>query len=326
MYFLYLNDKCIYTNTRFINKSKTVVGSIAPIRFGNIEIPAVSSATDSSFNISLCKLFSEFLERNIIGVHYKSEKRILTYDLLNCELDYLPASDFSYGEEGKYNCVDTTGSAAGNNSYDVINKAISELIEKNELFLFWYCKKGKLIENNIFIQKILFNYGLAEFENFLFMSNNLSNWPTVIYVSFNNKAIVTTGICCAKKLSDAIEGAICEGKTLRVLDVLKHPNTDNRMKLEVYNFIRNYTSESKTVNQNLKRTLIHDLKIADWIDDLYIGLFDSSIHGKVVTVSSNSLIKCIPNNENLAFCRNTHIVKKNIGDFSHITEVDCVIL
>ena len=36
MYFLYLNDKCIYTNTRFINKSKTVVGSIAPIRLGSL--------------------------------------------------------------------------------------------------------------------------------------------------------------------------------------------------------------------------------------------------------------------------------------------------
>ncbi|MGT2910756.1 YcaO-like family protein [Streptococcus cameli] len=323
MYFLHLNDKCIYTNLRFINKSKTVVGSIAPIRFGNLEIPAVSSATDNSLNISLCKLFSEFLERNIIGVHYKSKKSILTYDLLNDSSEYMLASDFSYGENGKFNCVDTTGSAAGNDSYEIINKAISELIEKNELLLFWYCRKGKLIENNCLIQDILLKYGLAEFENFLFISNNLSNWPTVIYISFNNKELVTTGICCDKKLSDAIEGAICEGKTLRVMDVLKC--TDIKTKLDVYNFIRNYTSVSETVNQNLKGTLIHGLMIADWIDDLYISLFDSSNRGKVVTVSSSSLIKCIPNNENLTFCSDTYIVKKNNIDFSSL-EVDCAIL
>ncbi|HEL1759498.1 TPA: YcaO-like family protein [Streptococcus suis] len=324
MYFLHLNDKCIHTNIRFINKPKTVVGSVAPIRFGDLEVPAVSSATDSRLNVSLCKLFSEFLERNIIGVHYKSQKTLLTYDLLNCKLEYLQASDFSYGEKGKFNCVDTTGSAAGKTSYDVINKAISELIEKNELFLFWYCRKGKLIENNSFIQDILLKYGLAEFENFLFISNNLSNWPTIIYISFNNTELVTTGICCDKKLSKAIEGAICEGKTLRVLEVLRGLNI--KTELDVYNFIRNYSSVGEMMNQNLKRTLIHDLMIADWIDDLYISLFDSSIRGKVVTVSSNSLIKCIPNNENLVFCRDTYIVKKNIVDFSRLTEVDCIIL
>lgn len=88
----------------------------------------------------------------------------------------------THGDDPIYGHQDTTGTASGLDSPMLIEKAICELLEKNELMLMWYKKLCYLIKITDTVSKILKKYGLKEKNVKIFYSQNISNIHTIIFL------------------------------------------------------------------------------------------------------------------------------------------------
>lgn len=311
-----------------MRKTNSFLASFALLRFSTYEFPAVSSAIAKGFQLPVKKSFSEHLERFYTSLAYQSKQEILSYDLLNNRIKTNKLGLFSYGPNKRFGYVDSTGTAAQNAySYNIVNKAISELLEKNELFLFWYHKLGQCLSLDKQTKKLLTDYGLSDLDCYLFQCNNLSTWPTIITIFIKNNRIVTTGICCHKNLSMAIEGAISEAKVLRFMHMLQYkpvlelPDTIHAQAIKHIQDI-NFSVEKQRGKFLFVEHL--DIAIADWIKNLQVAVIGKNRY-KVITFFSDSLIKCVPNIEKLKYCTNVDIFKQY--PIANINEhIDCVVL
>ena len=69
----------------------------------------------------------------------ESEKEIKLLSFNADNIISVKGKEVSYGSKYVFGSIDTTGTASGVfKSDDIINKAIFELLEKNELLLLWY--------------------------------------------------------------------------------------------------------------------------------------------------------------------------------------------
>ena len=110
-----------------LNDSKLFYINGDRIKKENYYYPSDGTSISISKELSMRKSYSEYLERFLLSVGG------YTHD----------GTYVSYGENTNYGYIDTTGTATGINSKQVIHKALKELIEKNELFYFWYTNIGE---------------------------------------------------------------------------------------------------------------------------------------------------------------------------------------
>lgn len=94
------------------------------------------------------------------------KKQISTLNLEKATAVKCLTSDLGIGHTRRIGNIDTTGTAAGTISTKVIEKAIFELLEKNELYLFWYLNIGERLKNSKVIERFLKRQGMDEFENY----------------------------------------------------------------------------------------------------------------------------------------------------------------
>lgn len=329
MIFNYYEENFNLSNYKFQNIDIVAVGSILSLRIGNREVPYTASSSDKSYNKCLKKMYSEHLERVSVGVNYKNKKIYKDFDLLNEKHSFIERGALSYGKSTNFGYVDTTGTASGNsNSTQIIKKAISELLEKNELFLFWYCNSGARVpkEQTLSYEKKL---GIETYENYIFKTQNLSNWPTVICIMFKDGYVVGTGVSCNEKFESALLGALREAKILRVLNSYKLNSMYKFNPAEndnIYKFISNYEG---CIHKPFLTKLIpkYNLKLCPLIQDLRICFINGREKGigKTVTVYSNALFKCIPTKQNLKYCKNIPIVMTKCDIDAIERKIDCFI-
>lgn len=278
----------------------------------------------------LKKVYSEHLERYYTSLAFMSDKCTASYNLCNGKISYMPLRDLSYGCNTRVGYVDTTGTGARNAETNlIIEKAISELIEKNELLLFWYLGLGKRLEKEQYIEMKLREYGLTCYDSYFFQCQNISSWPTIIALFTKDSKIVTTGISCNKDIKKAMDGAINEAKTLRVLnmlqwrDSLQYSEAEHEEIIEYIN-----TLYDKNVQKHCKFQKIEnvDIELAEWIGNLEISMICSRVNSnKVISVISDELIKCIPIKKNLQYCKDVEIIKKyNISNIDKM--LDCIVM
>ena len=116
------------------------------------------------------KFYSEYIERTVLASNYRNEKKIKAFDLINGKITTLERCCLSYGPNLISGHCDTTGTSSNPfSSIDSVKKAISELIEKNELILFWYLNLGEKIDaNDAEVKKLIKDNLLSNFEVCLF--------------------------------------------------------------------------------------------------------------------------------------------------------------
>lgn len=325
------NEKFIYTNADYLRKPNTVVGSIAALGSAKYEFPSTCSATDYGLEIPIKKMYSEHYERFCTGLALKSNKSIVCYDLVNHKLDKRELGSLAYGKSEFYGYVDTTGTGARDSlSSKIIEKAISELFEKNELFLFWYHKLGVPLNVDKNIKTYITQYGLDSLEPYFFKCNNLSSWPTIIAVFVRENHIVTTGISCNKDLNEAIHGAINEAKTLLVMNLLQFKlilDYDDYTHIATINYLRDFPRTNlNPTSEKLKQLSYCEIEIAEWINNIevvFIGNYKQNY--KAISVSSKQLMKCVPEKQKLIHCSMVELYKrypvKNLEEY-----VECIIM
>lgn len=108
------------------------------------------------------KLYNEFLERFKMVNNYRSNKKTEIILINGLKKTLVKRNALTYGYDLQYGHKDTTGTASGLNSNILIEKAICELLEKNELMLMWYKKLCSLITINTAVQVVLMQYGINE--------------------------------------------------------------------------------------------------------------------------------------------------------------------
>ncbi len=319
----------VYTDKKMKSKLHIISGSLSMRRSENVIFPYISSAAGKTEQICLKKMYSEFLERTDVGFLYNISKNMTCVDLKNGKIrnDYLKSS-LSYSKNSVLGCVDSTGTAARNsNSTSVIKKAISELIEKNELFLFWYFRLGRRLSKRE-TYKLELLCDMCRFKNYMFISQNLTSWPTVICISVKDNSVLSTGISCQESLNKAIKGALVESKIGRTLNFYKSDNMyryDFNNKKRIIDFLSN--SGFKQKSQKFNRLYSnYNLETVDWISNINISFIGtrSRRSGKVVTAFSDSLLKCLPTQENLRCSGSVPIVKR-YNYMMNDSELDCIV-
>lgn len=330
MLFNSYKDNYTMSDDLYLKNTKVSLGSISAILLSKNLVPYASSSAAEDKGTSIMKMYSEHLERSNIGFMYKQSSKLEKFDLISNEISTVPKNQLSYGPSNMHGYVDTTGSASRpDNSNVLIKKAVSELIEKNELFLFWYLNRGEKISgDNLMVKDALEKYGMSSYQNYLFKSTNLSSWPTIICVSYKNDQILSTGICCNENERVAIEGAVCESKILKTLNSYKYNDLyrfDSITNRSIQNFLHSY-NEEPTNNKYSIKLKKYNLSLNKSIEDLSISLISpiAGNKGKIVSAFSSSLIKCLPTKKNLKYCMNVPIIKSsNMKNFDR--SIDCFI-
>ncbi|NEW63123.1 hypothetical protein GMA11_06905 [Granulicatella sp. zg-ZJ] len=267
-------------------------------------IPWNSTAVAKTKSIGIKKLYSEFLDRHYIG-YQLHKKNQLVYGKGVSSIVPLKRKDICYGVSEKYGVIDTTGTAGGClSSSTLFQIALLELIEKNELMLFWYGSYGYryYLKKQSYLNLIkMFNkdYKVVD-EIKIFCIKNLSSAVTIIVALFKKKNFVGSGIAASLIIDEAIEKAVNESKNL----LLAYYHVGNlllndKLCKEVSVHLQKKELYSKKINYNLKESTF---KLKKWINDIVTVFLPFSCgNEKVIKVCSQKLINCIPLKENLMY-------------------------
>lgn len=216
----------LYSNQFFYSFSK--VGTFA--LDGKIG-PDGGNAISKSKVIAMKKSFSEMLERRSLmsGSYQANNKKIKAVNLINYEIIDIYERYIMFNDDKKF-YTDTTGTAAHLNSKTAIFHSLKELIEKNSLLLFWYGRKGKVIDYQEVksLLKVKFTFDSSQ-QLYLFINDDFFPFLTIISVLVENKKIIGSGISCDIDLERAIKSSIYE------LILLKEQNRINYYCKNLYN-------------------------------------------------------------------------------------------
>lgn len=302
-------------NIGYVNLSK--VKTIAGITAGS------ASAIDKSKQLSLVKSYSEHMERFSLGIPLTRKNLIGSVNIIQKKTLKTKFSEFSYGNH-KVGYNDTTGTASGRHADDIIQKAVLELIEKNELFCFWYGDKGKRVYCDDELENQIKQYNFISTSIKIFLMNELSNYPTIIVLGFLDDELKTTGVACSPDISTSIRNALNEAKSIEwqtFNNPLAEANQYSKEMLQLFYKKVNY--KEHLCEMVLISSLEHNesLKISDWIVHIEIAVIGEDINRGIKTIKciSNQLLNSIPIKKNILLQKEKEIVRKYLNDFS----IDC---
>lgn len=299
-----------------LNRARTRVGVTA----------GDATSIDNNLKLVIKKSYSEYLERFSMGIPIDKEEVTSVVNYIRRGIEKEKFSEFGYGLHSKgYN--DTTGTAVGVVTSEIVEKAISELIEKNEVFCFWYGRAGKKLESTPFVEAVIDKLGFCSNEFFYFVVNEISNFPTIIVMGFLDGRLITTGVACCGNMKEGIYKAFQEAKIIEwqqynnsKSNFLKYSKKEQK---EFYNIIRrkNKVLESEIMSTEEKK---RKLELEDWIEDIEIKLLyvDANLGIKVIKCISEDLLSALPVQKNILKSLNKKIVKKYYID----KEVECPIV
>lgn len=324
---------CIYTsNSNYLDKRVTGIGSVYTIHCKNRELPYTTSAQGQNLHELVKKIYSEFSERIGFGCYSYFKKKTYTLNLENLKISTVLTNELGIGHNAELGNIDTTGTAAGTASKNVIEKAIFELLEKNELYFFWYLNYGKRLKETRVIKLFLKRQGMEEFENYFFEVQTLSLYYTVIYVSIKESHIISTGISCTPYRYKSIKNAIAEAKIIYMFNLRRgsfYLDLSESEHKEACDFIE----KSKFITHHLKGKLLNTnnvlhLKLSCEVRDLKIYLntfFCRDAGPKLVSAISPTLLKCTPLKNDILQSKSSLFLKRHPCSTLK-KHVDCVVV
>lgn len=324
-------DYIYVSESGYLDKCTTGIGTIYTVHYKNLELPYTASAQGKNLHQLIRKIYSELSERIGFGCYSFLKKQISTLNLEKATAVKCLTSDLGIGHTRRIGNIDTTGTAAETISTKVIEKAIFELLEKNELYLFWYLNIGERLKNSKVIERFLKRQGMDEFENYFFETQSLSLYPTVIYIAIKDNHIVATGISCTQYKYESIKNAIAEAKIIYMFNLRKGSLYLDLSKEEHHEACK-FVQTNKFVSRRLKAKMLStsnmlNLKLTCEVKDINICLntFLKTIKEKIVSALSTNLLKCLPLKENILLSNSNLFLKKHPCS-SLQSHVDCIVI
>lgn len=289
----------------------------------------IGNATSIDLNKKLCikKSYSEYLERFALGIPVIKDKKCSAINITKKKISINDFSSFGYGDT-EYGHNDTTATATGIESQEVINKALCELIEKNEVLSFWYSNCGKRIRMNKILKDKIDNLNFISDKFVCFLVNELSNYSTVIVLGIKGGRLITTGVSCTSCPVESFDNAIKEAKIIEWQQYNNiHSDFWNYSESEMQDIYRVIDYKSK----NLKYTdilpskdLSYILEVRSWIGDIYLQIIfsDEKTGLKTIKCVSDQLLSALPTYKNIIKSLDKEIVRRYFIN----KEVDCPIV
>lgn len=327
MLFRNYRENFFVSNTKYLSKWTSVIGTITSYKDENNIMPSNSSASTSSYTKAIKRFYSEHLDRLSLAGVYKSCETILAFDICRDEFLKVKAKDLSFGISTWKMYIDTTGVATHPNSSKLcVKKALSELIEKNDLFYFWYLKFGARVTITAEIESWIKKLGLGYLNIYLYKSNYHSSWTTIICFAFKEEHLRATGIACDESFIESIVSALNETRIIRMLNSF----TGNKM-FEKWNFLCEADLQTMFNDHKMRfcrerkyELKYYNLSLNKDVKNLYIVLLKSE-RSKTVSVISPDLLKSLPTHDNLNKSKNSRIVSEIGIDFI-MEQLDCPVL
>lgn len=308
-------DKYNFGITQNIFLKEALIGYLNLNRVRTAVGTTMGDATSMGDNLKLVikKSYSEYLERFSMGIPVNREEVTSAINYIHKGLEQEKFSEFGYGLHSKgYN--DTTGTAAGVSTFDIVEKAVSELVEKNEVFCFWYGRAGRRLEKTPFIDKIIDEIGFCSNEFFCFVVNEISNFPTIIVMVFLDTRLITTGVACHRSMKEGIYKAFQEAK---IIEWQQYDNAKSNFSKYSITEQKKIYNKVKIKSRVMERAIIsiedeRKLELQDWIENIEIKLLyaDINLGIKVIKCISEELLSSLPVRRNILKSINKKIVRK----------------
>lgn len=297
----------IYISTSTIGNVIDNEGYIGPTGGGGISLKKQNS---------ILKSFSEAVERRslLFGAKEHRNKFSQAFDLVNNCIIEIPSFLTLYHKENPI--VDTTGTAVHYNINNAIYNALTEVLEKNSTFLFWYGKKGyklnckeksfytdRMKKNNVNISFFVQDFFYPLIVVFCVCEDKISN-----YTSF--------GIGSGFTLDEAIEKARAEAYFLKrdkSLEIVYNLNKNVNYNFQDSKHLKSYMKffeelDDYIINENSNELVNIDERLRNlienfpaWIQNIYVVMIKQKINHNLssVKVMSENLICCVPSKKNL---------------------------
>ncbi len=311
-------NRFILQNSNFINEYKVGLAFLELIKINNYIIPYGISSVDKSPQIVYKKIFSEYNERTRVGYNTFSKNKKNIYNTINENNVVLDSCYIGYGYNDIYGVLDTTGTSSGLNSETLIRKSLYELLEKNELLLFWYRNLGKAVQNTEYVQNIIKKIGFISENIYIFFSSNISNANCFIVIICENEKVVSCGISMDMNINDSLTNALLEAKLFEKIYMKnksspyeKIPLDDSVNNYKYINYL--YASLEKIIINDdfIFKNECEDLKLADWINDISFSVLNNNKYQKSLTVRclSKDLLGCLPLKYNISKMKGKKILE-----------------
>ncbi|WDM20586.1 YcaO-like family protein [Paenibacillus polymyxa] len=289
--------------------------------------PVGCGAVSFEKNDTVKKAFSESVERRSLLFGAKSNELQMSaaFDLINKKIKYVPTIYTKYREEEPI--IDTTGTAVHTRGDIAIFNALTELLEKNSVFLLWYGRLAYILEvehSSLYYKKKIQESIKVKF----FLQNFFSPLNVVICMFEDTKSPIRYkfGIGSDLNLDVAIDKAISEAFFLGQYHDIKnfYENNNNSNFVRVDSHLDDYIEELKKLplyksctivepnQQDYNEKLNSIIKnLPKWIENLFVFVLKQKIHNNLsaVKIISKDLMLHVPIKEymnlNLNINKNT---------------------
>jgi hypothetical protein len=315
----------------FVDDLNKAFGIFGSIKQGNKLTPFTPCAIDPSKYTAFKKLYQEYLERFRMGVNAIKDEYTYSLDILNSKIYKKNRELFGYGYNEEYGLVDTTGTSSGCFSEKLKEKAVFELVEKNEAMLFWYTGKGFVVKHDKKVESLINKVGLSSYEVLIFAVNEIVNIYTIIVVTFKGQEIISVGVSLKKKFMDSLNTALMECRLLEMFyDGLRKSFRYKLSKKEhrnIYEFINLLTD-----SLNSMEPIYNDFDkviFKPWMTSLELVVLNTNKYQDFLTIRcvSKDLLNCVANHSIILNSLDKKVLKQySIGEDSVRTRPDCIIL
>ena len=199
--------------------------------------------------------------------------------------------------------IDTSGTASGLKSKDIVDNAVLEIIEKNEMLLFWYLKKGYYINKTELLMKMINNIGFSSEQIEIFYSRELTNNHVFIVILISQGKIVASGAGINKDSLKSLKKALLEARLLEWLNKNNPLSTMSKLDEKEQQNTINYVELLKQdlPHKDFKRTVEKHTVFEEWIKSMDVHVLNKRNNNTSLTIKciSKDLYNCLPLKKNI---------------------------
>jgi len=319
-------------DSNFNGNNKLFYALLDSFKSGNKTSPADATSVDTSKALLVAKTFNEHSERALMGA--QDDIKCDVFNFIDKTMHKLKRSDFGYGNNSHFGISDTTGTASGHVSATVIEKAVLELIEKNELLMLWYGRKGVNIAQCPHILSIIAQLNFFSSSVDIFLCREVSNYYTIIVVLRNSQQVTASGIAISHCIEDALLRALQEAKLIEwchndsvVSYFAKYTLEEHAVAMK---YIKQLKSEFETYDiQTFQDQPVENLQISSFVRNIYVGILNRGIGKRQLTIKciSEDLLNCLPRHGRIEVSSDKSIFRHIQLDMQNIKAIpDCILV